>query len=64
MTLLSVCACFSSLSLLGSKYTRNNRRIVGLVVLYAVLIVLKENRRLILPGTPCFVYLYIYLFQD
>jgi hypothetical protein len=54
---LYVCMCIP-LSLLGNgwvksycgnEYTRNNRRIVGRVVFYAVRVILKENRQLILP---------------
>jgi hypothetical protein len=33
------------------EYTRNNGKIVGSVVLYAVRVVSKESRRLVLPRT-------------
>jgi hypothetical protein len=37
-----------------NEYTRNNRRIIGAVVFYAVRIVWKESRRLAVPTTACF----------
>jgi hypothetical protein len=39
----------------GSIYTRNNRRIAGQVVFYAIRVLPKESRRLVLPRTSCFV---------
>jgi hypothetical protein len=35
-------------------YTPSNRRIVGRVVFYAIRVVWKESRRLVLPWTSCF----------
>jgi hypothetical protein len=37
----------------GNEYTPNNRRIVGRVVFYAVCVVSKESRRLVLRKTSC-----------
>jgi hypothetical protein len=34
--------------------TRNSRRIVGRVIFYAILVVSKENGRLVVPRTSCF----------
>jgi hypothetical protein len=38
----------------GNEYIRNNRRIVGRVVFYAVRVVSKKSRRLILLRTSCY----------
>jgi hypothetical protein len=38
----------------GNEYTRNNRRIVGSVVFYAVRVMSKKLMRLVLPRTSCF----------
>jgi hypothetical protein len=39
----------------GNEYTRNNRRLVRRVVFYAVHVVSKESRRLVLPRTSCLI---------
>jgi hypothetical protein len=59
----SVCLYVCPLSLIGkgsvkrfhgNKYTHNKRKYAVGVVLYAVRVVSKESRRLVLPGTFCF----------
>jgi hypothetical protein len=58
-----VSLCISNLSLIGNgsikryrdnEYTSNDKQIIGRVVFSAVRVVSKENRRLVLPRTPCF----------
>jgi hypothetical protein len=53
---VSVCA-FPSVAKqqLDNEYTRNNRIIVGPVVFYAVRVVSKESKRLVLPRTCCYL---------
>jgi hypothetical protein len=38
----------------GNEYTSNNRRIFGHVVFYAVRVLSKESRLLVLPRTSCY----------
>jgi hypothetical protein len=40
---------------IGNEYTSNNRRIVGRVVFYAVRVLLRKIRRLVLPRTSYFL---------
>jgi hypothetical protein len=40
----------------AKEYTRNNIRIFGRVVFYAVRVESKENRRLVYPKTSCFLF--------
>jgi hypothetical protein len=43
----------------GNEYTRNDRRIVGPVILYAVRVLLKGSRRLIIPRIYCCIIYYV-----
>jgi hypothetical protein len=66
----SVSVCVFPLLLLGNgslnmfrcnEYTRSNRKIVGRVIFYAVHVVSKESRRLVLLRTSCHIYYVQYM---